>query len=113
MDRELWLRLTERYGIVRAPIVFAIDRHHDQRKSYTRPDLYERDLRLLVEEYGVPPLGKARCRLKIAKIGLRMAGVPLALRASVRQGAACEMKETRSGPLLLRQMLLPRRMMPR
>jgi glycosyltransferase involved in cell wall biosynthesis len=113
MDRELWLRLTERYRIVRAPVVFAIDRHHDQRKSYTRPDLYERDLELLVEQYGVPPLGKARLRLKIAKIAFRMAGVTLVLRGSLRQDTACEIKETPSGPLLLRQMLLPRRMMPR
>ena len=55
MDRELWLRVTEQYDAVRVPEVLAIDRHHADRKSYTRSDLYEQDLERLVERYGVPP----------------------------------------------------------
>ena len=62
MDRELWLRLTERWDAVRVPEVLAIDRHHAGRKSYTRPELYEHDVAILVEQYGVPPLGTRASR---------------------------------------------------
>lgn len=113
MDRELWLRLTERYQAVRTAEVLAIDRHHDSRKSYTRHDLYEHDVELLVERYGVTPLGKARTRLKIAKVALRIAGAPLALRPATRLSTACAIQRTATGPLLVRQILLPRRVMSR
>jgi glycosyltransferase involved in cell wall biosynthesis len=113
MDRELWLRLTERYQAVRNTEVLAIDRHHDSRKSYTRPDLYEHDHELLVERYGILPLGKARARLKIAKVALRIAGAPLALSPATRQSTACTIQRTATGPLLARQILLPRRVMSR
>jgi len=113
MDRELWLRLTERYQAVRITEVLAIDRHHDSRKSYTRPDLYEHDFELLVERYGVPPLAKARARVKIAKVALRLAGAPLALRPATRRSTACSIQETGTMPLLARQILLPRRVISR
>jgi glycosyltransferase involved in cell wall biosynthesis len=113
MDRELWLRLTERWDAVRVPEVLAIDRHHAGRKSYIRPDLYEHDLELLVERYGVPPLGKARARLKIAKVALRMAGAPLVLSPATRRSTACAIQQTATGPLLARQILVPRRVMSR
>ena len=85
MDRELWLRLTENWDAVRVPEVLAIDRHRDDRKSYTRLDLYEQDVDLLVRRYGVPPLGKMQARVKLAKVALRIAGSSLAMRSSTRQ----------------------------
>lgn len=113
MDTELWLRLTERYQAVRVTEVLAIDRHHDSRKSYTRSDLFEHDLELLVARYGVSPLGTARARRKIAKVALRIAGTPLVLSPATRRSTACAIQRTATGPLLARQILLPRRVMSR
>jgi hypothetical protein len=108
MDRELWLRLTEHYDAVRVSEVLAIDRHHAARKSYTRSDLYEQDLELLVDRYGVPSHGKARARLKIAKVALRLAGAPLVLRSVTGGSTACTIQAIGSVSLLAHQMLLPR-----
>jgi hypothetical protein len=113
MDRELWLRLTKDHDAVRVPEVLAIDRHHAARKSYTRLDLYERDLHLLVERYGVPPDRCARSRLKVAKVAARMAGAPLALDKAMRREAACSIESTRTSSLLARQVLVPRRFISR
>jgi glycosyltransferase involved in cell wall biosynthesis len=51
MDRELWLRLSERCRFMRVNCVLAADRHHPARKSY-RQDLAAADRRNLVEAYG-------------------------------------------------------------
>lgn len=111
MDRELWLRLTARGRGVRVDEVLAIDRHHDARKSYTRADVYVHDHELLVREYGIPELGRARLRLKTAKVSLRLAGSRLALSAGIRADTACPIDDATSVGLLARQVLLPRRVM--
>ncbi len=110
MDRELWLRLSCRFACIRVPHVLAIDRHHDLRKSYTRPDLYLHDLSLLMEEYGVPGIShRNRAAVKIAKICLRLAGLPLALRTREQLGVALPLVTPSTRELIIHQVLMTRK----
>jgi glycosyltransferase involved in cell wall biosynthesis len=111
MDRELWLRLTEQHEAVRVPAVLAVDRHHPDRKSYTRLDLYERDLALLVTRYGVPELRSGYLRRKALNVAIRLVGASLALDRSQRRDPVIPIAETTTASLLLRQVLIPRRAM--
>jgi len=110
MDREFWLRLARGGRFVRLDRILAIDRHQPDRKVYTRPDLAQADLALLVREYGVDAAPSGDPRFKALKICHRLAGLTL----------VPELLETplafpgrRDGALTttMRQAFLPRRFM--
>lgn len=77
MDRELWLRLKRSHPFVRLHRLLAIDRHHPNRKSYTRPDLAAVDRKRLAEMYGVPTGAAWRVAMKSWKLAFRLRGVGL------------------------------------
>lgn len=111
MDRELWLYLSSRTQFVRLNRIVAIDRHHRQRKSYTRPDLAIHDQQLLLERYRLPRLASSRLFVKGAKIGIRLAG--LAKVAEAARGSDVLALEIPSlGKLATRQLTQIRRWMP-
>jgi glycosyltransferase involved in cell wall biosynthesis len=82
MDRELWLRLAQTGRARRINRVVAIDRHHRDRKSYQRMDLFRADEQRLRQMYGVPLAKDRRVRMKATKILLRLAGLSLVRRVS-------------------------------
>ena len=75
MDWELWLHLARRTRFQRLNAIVAIDRHHLQRKSYTRPDLAAHDSTLIRERYRIPALASNRVLAKAAKVSVRLAGL--------------------------------------
>jgi glycosyltransferase involved in cell wall biosynthesis len=108
MDRELWLRIWRRGQVRRLPRVLAVDRHHPQRKSYTRPDLLQHDAELLHVDYGVPLLDwRRRTVLKVLKVLFRWAGGTLIRNAS-RLGADLGWKVDSVPRLLVRQLAVTR-----
>jgi glycosyltransferase involved in cell wall biosynthesis len=75
MDRELWLYLSGRTRFHRLNRILAIDRHHAQRKSYTRLDVAAHDYELISKRYGAPSPDASRVLLKLVKLGVRLAGL--------------------------------------
>jgi glycosyltransferase involved in cell wall biosynthesis len=110
MDRELWLRLGRRVRFARLDGVVAIDRHHENRKVYTRTDLARADDARLVEKYGSIPSGRRRGRTKAVRVVQRLLAVRLL--GSTRQQLVFEGHVDSRAKLLIRQLALPRRKMP-
>ena len=82
MDRELWLRLGRSHRFAMLNRVVAIDRHHSQRKTSTRPDLAHADNKRIVSIYRSPNgwwTGPARTALSLA---FRLMGLGLLSQAS-------------------------------
>ncbi|MFN8556283.1 MAG: glycosyltransferase family 2 protein [Dehalococcoidia bacterium] len=111
MDRELWLRLAQHGTLARIDRVLAIDRHHLQRKSLSRPDLARVDYEMLRDAYGVRSgTRRARIQLKPVKVAFRLLGltlVPAATRPLAFTGGVDS-----PGRLAWRQMAVKRAAMP-
>ena len=75
MDRELWLHLSTRTRFHRLDRIVAIDRHHLQRKSYTRPDLATHDRELLRSRYHLPGGVPLKLFTKCVNVCFRVAGL--------------------------------------
>ena len=75
MDRELFLHLARRTRFFRLNRIVAIDRHHLQRKSLTRPDLAAHDRELIAQRYRIPVLASNPILHKTTKIAVRVAGL--------------------------------------
>lgn len=110
MDRELWLRLARDRAFSRIPRILAIDRHHADRKSLTRPDLGAADLARLKREYAIPMSLFSRLAMKASRIVFRFAGVRAAAGVSNSSLAFAGTIDRRS-VVLARQIALRRRMM--
>jgi glycosyltransferase involved in cell wall biosynthesis len=107
MDYELWLRLGMAHPFARLRSIVAIDRHHGDRKSFTRLDLAAADERRLIQMYGIhrrPAWWPLRKALKIAG---RLAGTTL-IREAVRQPRAYNGPIDRAGRIMIRQLTVPR-----
>jgi glycosyltransferase involved in cell wall biosynthesis len=77
MDRELWVRLARDHAFMRLNKILAIDRHHPNRKAYTRLDLEKIDTARLINRYGVYRPSRTRLQLKMFKIAFRLMGVAI------------------------------------
>jgi glycosyltransferase involved in cell wall biosynthesis len=110
MDSELWLRLGKKHRFGRVDKIVAIDRHHPERKVYTRPDLMTADEERLMATYGIPPYRRLRLVRRAFRAGVRLLSLRL-IRAAFRPHA-CRAHADGAGRLLLRQLVVPRRMMP-
>lgn len=107
MDYELWLRLAQSHAFARLPRIVAVDRHHRNRKSYTRLDLAAIDHRRLVEMYRIDDAPALRPVRKVLKIGIRLEGLGL-----VREAAAGSVSAAAASPswqtIAARQLFVPR-----
>jgi GT2 family glycosyltransferase len=75
LDYELWLRLRSRgVEFVHLPAVVAVDRDHPERKVRTTDEIFIRESRQLVEEYG-PVFGVPRLR-RVGGFAWRVRGLP-------------------------------------
>lgn len=111
MDRELWLHLSARTRFHRLDQIVAIDRHHLQRKSYTRLDLAVHDDDLLIEQYRLPRTASNRLFVKAVKLGVRLAGLSkVAEAARGSNGLALDVPSV--GTIAVRQVAQLRRWMP-
>jgi glycosyltransferase involved in cell wall biosynthesis len=111
MDWELWLHLARRTGFHRLNSIVALDRHHMQRKSYTRLDLAAHDMELISREYRVPPLAANRVLLKTVTVGLRFAGLSK-IREASRGSDALALEAASAREMAVRQVARLRRWMP-
>lgn len=111
MDRELWLRLSDRHRFARVNRILAIDRHQPHRKVISRPDLAARDRDRLAGARQLPSVRSSRAVVRAVRLGARFAG--LAHLAELR-GADLAFDGRVDGllPLLARQIMLPRSWMP-
>ncbi len=82
MDRELWLRLGRDHRMARLDKVVAIDRHHRERKTFTRPDLAQADNERIVAAYEAPDGWWTLPARKALKIAFRLMGLRLLSQAS-------------------------------
>jgi glycosyltransferase involved in cell wall biosynthesis len=110
MDWELWLHLARRTRFKRLDRIVAIDRHHLQRKSYTRLDLAAQDQELIGKLYRIPGLASNPILLKATKIAVRLAGL-IKIR-EVARGSDVLTLDTSAGAIAVRQVALLRRWMP-
>jgi glycosyltransferase involved in cell wall biosynthesis len=110
MDRELWLRLGRRARFARVDCVVAIDRHHAERKVYTRHDLAEVEDRRIVSSYGTAGYAAKRGRRKAIAIAQRL--VALKLLPATRARLAFPGYVDSPAKLVIRQVFMPRRLMP-
>jgi glycosyltransferase involved in cell wall biosynthesis len=110
MDRELWLRLAQAYRFKRVDRVLAIDRHHPDRKVYTRRDLALADEQRLIQSYRIRPNRRSAPFDKVYRIGARFLG--LRLLAAAFRPHACDLRAKGVAQLVLRQVAMPRRAMP-
>ncbi len=110
MDRELWLRLGRSHRFKRLDKVVAVDRHHPDRKVYTRPDLAHADEVRLVARYDILPRERVRTRHRLLGITRRLLGVRLVPSAFGLH--ACDAHVKGAARLLLRQVAVPRAAMP-
>jgi glycosyltransferase involved in cell wall biosynthesis len=111
MDRELWLHLSTRTGFHRTDRIVAIDRHHDQRKSYTRLDLARRDSEALLNRYHLPRAASRRLFVKSVNFALRVAGMSR-LAEAARGSTALTLDIPPVATLTVRQVAQLRRWMP-
>lgn len=82
MDRELWLHLSARTRFHRLDQIVAIDRHHLQRKSYTRLDLAVHDRELLLQRYQLPRRASNWLFVKGVNVVIRLAGLKIVAEAA-------------------------------
>jgi glycosyltransferase involved in cell wall biosynthesis len=111
MDRELWLHLSTRTRFHRLDQIVAIDRHHLQRKSYTRLDLAALDEELLLRRYQPPRVAKSRLFVKGMKLGLRVAGLSKVAEAA-RGSDGIDLDVPSIGSIAIRQVAQLRSWMP-
>ena len=111
MDRELWLYLSSRTRFHRLDHILAIDRHHDERKSYTRLDLSDFDDKLLHERYKIPRLATNPVLRRTVTAAVRMIGLSKVLQAA-HGGDALRLGGASAGAIALRQVAQLRRWMP-
>jgi glycosyltransferase involved in cell wall biosynthesis len=111
IDRELWLRLGRKSKFRRLNSVLAIDRHHLERKSYTRPDLLHADSARLAATYGIATGWTATVRNRALAIVYRQLGVTLVAQAYA-DDLAFPMKTDPLAQLVFRQMARRRKGMP-
>jgi glycosyltransferase involved in cell wall biosynthesis len=111
MDRELWLHLSSRTRFHRLDRIVAIDRHHLQRLSLTRPDLAVHDQSLLLQRYQLPRAASNRLLTKSVKLAVRLAGMSkVAEAARGSDGLALDVPSV--GTIAVRQVAQLRRWMP-
>lgn len=109
MDRELWLRLAQSTQFMRLDKILAVDRHHADRKSYTRPDLAAADRRVLAARYNLDARDH-EARKRIRKLLYRVRGLRLV--GTVHQAdLAFDGRVDGRFRLAARQTLVPRRWM--
>jgi glycosyltransferase involved in cell wall biosynthesis len=111
MDRELLLHLARRTRFFRLNRIVAIDRHHGQRKSLTRPDLAANDQELIVQRYRIPALASNPALHQTTKIAIRLAGLSRVLEAA-RGSDVLPLKVGTAGEIAIRQVARFRRWMP-
>jgi glycosyltransferase involved in cell wall biosynthesis len=111
MDRELWLHLAEVTRFQRVDAILAIDRHHLQRKSYTRMDLAQHDELIIRDRYQIPKAGSSRMLHHVIKVGLRFVGLKKA-REAARGSDALPVGRSPTILLAFRQVAQLRRWMP-
>lgn len=111
MDLELLLHLAGRTRFQRVNSILAIDRHHLQRKSLTRPDLAAHDRLLLDRRYRMSALATNRVLCQTVKVGARWAGLSKVREAS-RGGNALALNATSVRAIAVRQVAQLRRWMP-
>ena len=111
MDRELWLRLAERYRFARVNGILAIDRHQPDRKVVARPDLAARDRVRFAARRPLPSGWWTRPVAKAFKVAFRFVGVTRVPEA-VHTELAFTGRIDGLGSLLLRQIATPRSRMP-
>lgn len=111
MDRELWLYLSKRARFHRVNHIVAIDRHHPDRKSYTRPDLAREDLELLREKYHLSRTTRNRLLVRGVHLGIRWAGLTK-LREAARGSDIVALNVPSASRIVIRQVAQLRRWMP-
>lgn len=111
MDWELLLHLARRTRFFRLNRIVAIDRHHLQRKSLTRPDLAARDQVLIVQRYRIPGVASNPVLHKIATIGVRLAGLSRVMEAA-RGSDMLPLRVASAREIAIRQVAQLRRWMP-
>jgi glycosyltransferase involved in cell wall biosynthesis len=111
MDLELLLHLRGRTRFQRVNSILAIDRHHLQRKSLTRPDLALHDRLLLARKYPMSALGTNRVLCQLVKIGARVAGLSK-VREALHGGDALSLNAASGRAIAIRQVAQLRRWMP-
>lgn len=111
MDWELWLHLSTRTRFRRLDHITAIDRHHLQRKSLTRPDLAAKDRSLLLQRYHLPRAASNRVLPRAVKLALRLAGLSKVAEAS-RGADGLALHIPSLGTIAVRQVAQLRRWMP-
>jgi len=111
MDWELWLHLSARTRFRRLNKILAIDRHHLQRKSLTRPDLAAQDRLLLTQRYHLPRAASNRPLAKGVKLALRLAGLSKVAEAA-RGADGLPLDVPSVGTIAVRQVAQLRRWMP-
>jgi glycosyltransferase involved in cell wall biosynthesis len=111
MDRELLLHLGRRTRFSRLDRILAIDRHHLQRKSYTRVDLAVHDKGLIGERYRIPQIASNRLLHKTASVVLRLAGLSKVMEAA-RGSDVLPLEEVSATEIAVRQVAQFRRWMP-
>jgi glycosyltransferase involved in cell wall biosynthesis len=111
MDFELWLHLARRTRFQRVNRILAIDRHHLQRKSLTRPDLAARDQVLIEQRYRIPALASNPILCKTAKVSARLVGLSKVWEAS-HGSDAITLDATSASAIAVRQVAQLRRWMP-
>jgi glycosyltransferase involved in cell wall biosynthesis len=111
MDRELWLYLSGRTRFRRLDQIVAIDRHHLQRKSYTRLDLAAHDDKLLRQRYQIPRVASNRVLHRSVNVGIRVAGLSKVVEAA-RGSDALPLEASSVGAIVVRQVAQLRRWMP-
>ncbi len=97
MDLELLLHLARRTRFCRLDRIVAIDRHHLQRKSVARLDLWAHDRALLEQRYRLPSLATNPVLSRTVKIGARLAGLSRVGEAS-RGGDLLALDELQRAP---------------
>jgi len=112
MDRELWLYLSTRTQFRRLNQIIAIDRHHLQRKSYTRLDLAAQDEKLLRQRYRIPGMASNPVLHRSVKVGNRVAGLSKILEAARGSDALPRDASSSVGAIAFRQVAQFRRWMP-
>jgi len=111
MDWELWLHLGRRTRFQRLDMIVAIDRHHLQRKSYTRLDLAAHDKALIGQRYRIPRLASNLILTKGVKVALRLAGLSKIPEAA-RGGDVLALDASTAPAIAVRQVAQLRRWMP-
>lgn len=111
MDWELWLHLARRTRFQRLNLIVAIDRHHLQRKSYTRLDLAAHDWALIRERYRIPWFASNRPLAKAVKVAARLAGLSKVAKAA-RGSDVLTLDHSSARAIAVRQLAQLRRWMP-